>query len=158
MREMLALPDTHRIGIVPGSDTGAFELAMWTMLGQRAVTTLALARIGVGIGESAGTPASQSLVADLFKAVPEMKEAVHKLPHGSYGSLLVATVVSGIVGYLSIWFLLRFLRSHSTGIFIVYRLFVGAAQAVAQVPTGFEYDVDRIGGVPAQPSRHRDVA
>src|SRR3546814_13068352 len=32
MREMLALPDTHRIGIVPGSDTGAFEMAMWTML------------------------------------------------------------------------------------------------------------------------------
>src|ERR1700677_4115913 len=30
------------------------------------VTTLALARIGVGIGESAGTPASQSLIADLF--------------------------------------------------------------------------------------------
>jgi len=30
------------------------------------VGTLALARIGVGIGESAGTPASQSMVADLF--------------------------------------------------------------------------------------------
>ena len=41
MREMLALPDSHRIGIVPGSDTGAFELAMWTMLGKRPVTALA---------------------------------------------------------------------------------------------------------------------
>ena len=41
MREMLKLPDTHRIGIVPGSDTGAFEMAMWTMLGARGVTTLA---------------------------------------------------------------------------------------------------------------------
>ena len=41
MREMLQLPDTHRIGIVPGSDTGAFEMAMWTMLGARPVTTLA---------------------------------------------------------------------------------------------------------------------
>ena len=41
MREMLRLPDTHRIGIVPGSDTGAFEMAMWTMLGARPVTTLA---------------------------------------------------------------------------------------------------------------------
>ena len=35
MREVLQVPDTHRIGIVPGSDTGAFELAMWTMLGAR---------------------------------------------------------------------------------------------------------------------------
>src|SRR3546814_2998698 len=28
MREVLQLPETHRIGIVPGSDTGAFEMAM----------------------------------------------------------------------------------------------------------------------------------
>ena len=48
MREMLALPDTHRIGIVPGSDTGAFEMAMWTMLGARGVTTLAWESFGEG--------------------------------------------------------------------------------------------------------------
>ena len=48
MRELLELPGTHRIGIVPGSDTGAFEMAMWTMLGQRAVTTLAWESFGEG--------------------------------------------------------------------------------------------------------------
>src|SRR3546814_19453279 len=48
MREMLRLPDTHRIGIVPGSDTGAFEMAMWTMLGARPVTTLAWESFGEG--------------------------------------------------------------------------------------------------------------
>jgi len=48
MREMLALPETHRIGIVPGSDTGAFEMAMWTMLGARPVTTLAWESFGEG--------------------------------------------------------------------------------------------------------------
>ena len=48
MREMLQLPDTHRIGIVPGSDTGAFEMAMWTMLGGRPVTTLAWESFGEG--------------------------------------------------------------------------------------------------------------
>ncbi len=48
MREVLRLPDTHRIGIVPGSDTGAFEMAMWTMLGQRGVTTLAWESFGEG--------------------------------------------------------------------------------------------------------------
>lgn len=48
MREMLQLPETHRIGIVPGSDTGAFEMAMWTMLGARPVTTLAWESFGEG--------------------------------------------------------------------------------------------------------------
>ncbi|WP_326525380.1 phosphoserine transaminase [Sphingomonas sp.] len=48
MRELLKLPDTHRIGIVPGSDTGAFEMAMWTMLGARPVTTLAWESFGEG--------------------------------------------------------------------------------------------------------------
>jgi phosphoserine aminotransferase len=45
---MLELPDTHRIGIVPGSDTGAFEMSMWTMLGARGVTTLAWESFGEG--------------------------------------------------------------------------------------------------------------
>jgi phosphoserine aminotransferase len=48
MRELLNLPDTHRIGIVPGSDTGAFEMAMWTMLGARPVTALAWESFGEG--------------------------------------------------------------------------------------------------------------
>jgi len=48
MKELLQLPDTHRLGIVPGSDTGAFEMAMWTMLGARPVTTLAWESFGDG--------------------------------------------------------------------------------------------------------------
>ena len=47
-REVLRVPETHRIGIVPGSDTGAFEMAMWTMLGARPVTTLAWESFGEG--------------------------------------------------------------------------------------------------------------
>jgi phosphoserine aminotransferase len=48
MRECLALPETHRIGIVPASDTGAFEMAMWSMLGGRPVTNLAWESFGEG--------------------------------------------------------------------------------------------------------------
>ena len=48
MRELLELPDTHRIGIVPGSDTGAYEMAMWTMLGARPVTAMAWESFGAG--------------------------------------------------------------------------------------------------------------
>ncbi|MEO6718139.1 MAG: phosphoserine transaminase [Novosphingobium sp.] len=48
MRDVLQLPESHRIGIVPGSDTGAFEMAMWTMLGARGVTALAWESFGDG--------------------------------------------------------------------------------------------------------------
>jgi undecaprenyl-diphosphatase len=66
-----------------------------------------------------------SIPAIAASGLLELKEAMEKLPAGSYGSLAVATVVSGAVGYASIWFLLRFLRTHSTGVFIVYRVIVG---------------------------------
>jgi undecaprenyl-diphosphatase len=45
-------------------------------------------------------------------------------------NLVVATVVSGVVGYASIAFLLRYLRTHSTAVFIVYRLLLGGALIV----------------------------
>jgi len=47
-RELLKVPDTHRIGIVPASDTGAVEMAMWSMLGARPVQLLAWESFGEG--------------------------------------------------------------------------------------------------------------
>ena len=47
-RSVLAVPDSHRIGIVPASDTGAYEMAMWTLLGARPVTALAWESFGQG--------------------------------------------------------------------------------------------------------------
>ncbi|TRZ75785.1 MAG: phosphoserine transaminase [Deltaproteobacteria bacterium] len=39
-REILGIPKDYLVGIMPGSDTGAFEAAMWTLLGPRPVTVL----------------------------------------------------------------------------------------------------------------------
>ncbi len=40
-REVLRLPPGYEVAIVPGSDTGAFELAMWNLLGERGVDVFA---------------------------------------------------------------------------------------------------------------------
>ena len=47
-RAILGVPATHRIGIVPASDTGAYEMAMWSLLGARPVTAIAWESFGEG--------------------------------------------------------------------------------------------------------------
>jgi phosphoserine aminotransferase len=47
-RHVLRVPDGHLIGIVPASDTGAVEMALWSMLGARPVTVLAWESFGEG--------------------------------------------------------------------------------------------------------------
>ncbi|SIS84652.1 phosphoserine aminotransferase apoenzyme [Roseivivax lentus] len=47
-RELLGIPDDYRIGIVPASDTGAYEMAMWTMLGERPAEMVAWESFGAG--------------------------------------------------------------------------------------------------------------
>ena len=47
-REVLGVPADYRIGITPGSDTGAVEMALWTLLGARGVDVLAWESFGEG--------------------------------------------------------------------------------------------------------------
>src|ERR1700730_7138997 len=83
---------------------------------------------GLFVGEMRETAARFSFLLSIpavaASGLLELREAIHKLPHGSYGSLAVATVMSGLVGYASIWFLLHCLGTHSTAIFIASRLIV----------------------------------
>src|SRR5690606_14529061 len=47
-RELLEIPEDYLIGIVPASDTGAVEMALWGMLGARGVDVLAWESFGEG--------------------------------------------------------------------------------------------------------------
>jgi len=66
-----------------------------------------------------------SIPAITASGLLELREAWSLLPPESFTPLLVGTIVSGIVGYLSIWFLIAFLRKRSTAIFIGYRIVLG---------------------------------
>ena len=47
-RKVLGIPDSHLIGIVPASDTGAVEMALWSLLGPRPVDMLSWESFGEG--------------------------------------------------------------------------------------------------------------
>src|SRR4051794_39961174 len=75
----------------------AFWSAMTALCGAASsVTSLALARIGVGIGESAGSPASQSIVADLF-AKNERPRALGIYAIGTYLGVFLGYFIGGYV-------------------------------------------------------------
>ena len=66
----------------------------------------------------------------------ELFKERHHLAELGWTSIVVSIVVSFIFGYASIWFLLRYLKTHTTAIFIYYRLALGAFMIVLLV-TGY---------------------
>jgi phosphoserine aminotransferase len=74
-REILEVPADYRIGIVPASDTGAVEMALWSLLGARPVTMLAWESFGEG------------WVSDVQKELKLKQLTVLKAPYGELPDL-----------------------------------------------------------------------
>jgi undecaprenyl-diphosphatase len=67
-----------------------------------------------------------SIPAVLASGLYQLYEVREHLTHGDLAFLVISVVTSGVMGYLAIAFLLRYLKNHSTMIFIVYRILLGA--------------------------------
>src|ERR1700675_2876183 len=84
-REVLQVPAEHRIGIVPASDTGAIEMALWSLLGPQPVTMLAWESFGEG------------WVSDVAKELKLKNVTVLRAPYGELPDLTAIDPSSDIV-------------------------------------------------------------
>src|SRR6202158_4826479 len=84
-RDVLEVPADYRIGIVPASDTGAVEMALWSLLGARPVTMLAWESFGEG------------WVSDVTKELKLKDVTVLKAPYGELPDLAKVDWASDVV-------------------------------------------------------------
>ncbi|NQU70080.1 MAG: phosphoserine transaminase, partial [Rhodospirillales bacterium] len=77
-RTILGVPDNYRIGIVPASDTGAVEMALWSLLGPRGVDMLSWESFGAGwvtdVIKQLGLDDVRELSAD-YGSLPDLTQA-----------------------------------------------------------------------------------
>jgi undecaprenyl-diphosphatase len=118
--------DMEQLGVLDAVAVGCAQVLALIPGASRSGSTI---MAGLFVGEKRETAARFSFLLSIpaigASGLLELPKALRQTPEGSGLSLVVATIMAGLVGYASIWFLLRFLRTHSTGIFIGYRLFVG---------------------------------
>jgi phosphoserine aminotransferase len=84
-REVLRVPADYRIGIVPASDTGAVEMALWSLLGPRPVTMLAWESFGEG------------WVSDVAKELKLKDATLMRAPYGELPDLSKVDPASDVV-------------------------------------------------------------
>lgn len=110
--DVQAIGLAQAIALIPGSSRSGTTITGGLLVG---LTREAAARFSFLL----------SIPSVAASGVYEFLKIRHELVGRVGFSLLVATVVAGISGYLAIEFLLRYLRTHSTYLFIIYRLILG---------------------------------
>src|SRR5688500_2858245 len=112
IKDALAVGFAQVLSLIPGSSRSGSTIMGGLFAGQTRETA---ARFSFLL----------SIPAITASGLLELREAWEILPQDSFMPLLVATIVSAVVGYLAIWFLISYLRRRSTVIFVVYRLILG---------------------------------
>jgi len=84
-RQILGLPDNYLIGIVPGSDTGAVEIALWSLLGARGVDVLAWESFG------------KDWVNDIVNQLQIADVTVHQAAYGALPDLAAVNFDNDVV-------------------------------------------------------------
>jgi undecaprenyl-diphosphatase len=112
LRETLAVGIAQAFALIPGSSRSGTTIAGALFAG---MTREAAARFSFLL----------SIPAIGASGLLELREAMQLLNDTSMANLAVATIVAAISGYASIAFLINYLRTHSTLIFIIYRLIAG---------------------------------
>lgn len=112
IKDALAVGFAQVIALIPGASRSGSTIMGGLFAGE---TRAAAARFSFLL----------SIPAITASGLLQLKEAVDKLPPGSALPLLVATIVSGLVGYAAIWFLMSWLQRRSTDVFIYYRVALG---------------------------------
>lgn len=113
-KEGLGIGLAQTLALVPGASRSGTTITAALFLG---LTREAAARFSFLL----------SVPAVLLSGLYELWEIRHELTAASAPALVVATVVSFVVGFASIALLLRYLRTHSTFVFVGYRLVLGVA-------------------------------
>ncbi len=100
------------LALIPGSSRSGTTITIGLFLGLKRETAARFSFL-------------MSIPAVLASGMLEFYESLKYIDFNSSLNLITATIVSGIVGYLSIEFLLRYLKRKSTLIFIIYRIVIG---------------------------------
>jgi undecaprenyl-diphosphatase len=119
IRQGLVIGLAQAISLAPGTSRSGITITAGRFLG---LTRDAAAKISFLLL----VPATAGAV--LFKGFEAVKDG---LPDGVVGPMIAGIVASAISGYLAIFGLLRFVRTHSYDVFVVYRVLIGIAILVA---------------------------
>ena len=118
--------DTRHLGLADALIVGFAQVLALMPGASRSGSTI---MGGLLAGEKRETAARFSFLLSIpaitASGLLELREAIMILPTETFTPLIAATIVAGVVGYLSIWFLLAYLRRNSTAVFVVYRLVLG---------------------------------